>query len=80
MVMQPTGISWVGGSHPGLLSLTPPPPLKVSRPGFEPLTANFASAALCDSAGLPHCLKPVEQKLLTPPHPTPPPPKSDIQF
>ena len=34
------------GSNPGLLSLTPPPPLNVSRPGFESPTANFASAAL----------------------------------
>ena len=46
MVMQPTGISWAGGSNPGPLSLTPPPPLKVSRPGFAPPTANFALAAL----------------------------------
>ena len=26
MVMRPTSISWVSGSYPGLLSLTPPPP------------------------------------------------------
>ena len=81
MVMQPTGVSLVGGSNPGLLNLTPPPPLKVSRPGFEPPTENFASAVLpfdrrwCDSARLPHCLKLVERKPLTPP---PPPPKKVI--
>ena len=44
--MQPSGISWIGGSNPGLLSLTPPPPLNVSKPGFEQPTANFALAAL----------------------------------
>ena len=38
MVMQPTDIPWVGGSNPGLVNLTPPPPPKVSRPGFEPQT------------------------------------------
>ena len=69
----------VGGSNLGLLKLTPPPPLNVSKPGFEPPTENFVAAALpfdqgwCDGASLPHCLKPVERKLLTPPHPTPPP-------
>ena len=65
MVMQPTQVRMVGGSNPGRLILTPPPPLKVSRPGFEPPTENIASAALpfdrrwSQSAELPHCLKPV---------------------
>ena len=73
MVMQPTGVSLIGGSNPRRLNLTPPAPPKVSRPGFEPPTENFASAALpfdrplCDSARLPHCLEPFERKLLTPP-------------
>ena len=65
MVMQPTGVSWAGGSNPGRLILTPPPPppLKLGRPGFELLTANLASAALpfdrcwCTGVRLPHCLE-----------------------
>ena len=44
--MQPTGEPLVGGSNPGWTSLAPPPALKVSRPGFEPPTANFTPAAL----------------------------------
>ena len=89
MVTQPTGVSLVGGSNPGSLHLAPPPPRKVSRPGFEQPTENFASAALpfdqrlSDGDLLPHCLEPSERKLLTPPHPPPPihpPPRSDIQF
>ena len=55
----------VGGSNPGQLISTPPPPLKVSGPGIEPPTKNLASAALpfdrrwSESAKLPQCLKPV---------------------
>ena len=65
MVKQPTRGCMIGGSNPGRLFLTPPPPLKVTRPGFEPPTKNLASAALpfdrrwSESAVLPHCLKPV---------------------
>ena len=57
----------------------PPPAPTVSRPGFEPPTKKFASAALpfdrqlFDSDKLPHCLEP-DQKLLTPSHPPPTPP------
>ena len=59
MVMQLTGILLVGVSNPGRVNSTPPPPPTVGRPGFEPLTENFASAALpfdrrlCDSDKLP---------------------------
>ena len=80
MVMQLTGDFLVGGSNPGQVNTVPPPPLTVSRPGFEPPTKDFASAALpfdrrlCSSDMLPHCLEPFERKLLTPPHPPPPPP------
>ena len=67
MVMQPTEVRMVGGSNPGrlILTLPPPPPLTASRPGFQPPTQNIASAALpfhrrwSESAELPHCLKPV---------------------
>ena len=66
MVMQPAGVYMVGGSNPGRRVLTPsPPPLEVSRPGFEPPTENLAPAALpfnrrwSAGAELPHCLKPV---------------------
>ena len=90
MVMQLTRVFWVGGSNPSGVSTLPPPPpppppATVSRPGFEPPTKIFASAALpsdrqlCGSDRLPHCLEPSQQKLLTPP-PSPPPQKSDIQF
>ena len=64
MAMHPTAVCMLGGSNPGRLILTPPSPLKVSRPGFEPPTENFASAAVpfhrrwSESAELPHCLKP----------------------
>ena len=59
MVMQLTAIFLVGGSNPGRAKMAVPP--KVSRPGFEPPTENFASAVLpfdrrlCDSDNLPHC-------------------------
>ena len=76
----------VGGSNPGALIIcSGAAAAKVSRPGLEPPIIKHASVALpldqrrCYSIQLPHCLKPVEQKLLTPP-PHPPPPKSDIQF
>ena len=84
MVMLLTGVFSVGGSNPGRPNTAPPPPPTVGRPGFEPPTENFASAALpfdwrlCDTDKLPHCLEPSERKLLTPP--TPPPQKIDIQF
>ena len=78
MVMQLTGVFLVGGSNPGRVNTAaPPPPPTVSRPGFEPPTEDFASAAipfdrrLCDSNKLPHCLEPSERKLLTPPTPHP---------
>ena len=90
MVTQPTGVCLVGGSNPGWLRLAPPPPRKGSRPGFEPPTENFASAALpfdqrlSDGILLPHCLQPSERKLLppppTPPHPPPPPKKVISSF
>ena len=74
MVMQPTVGLLVGGSNPGGVNTAPTPPPTVGRPGFEPPTENFATAALlsdqrlCDSEVLPHCLEPSERKLLTPPH------------
>ena len=67
--------------------MAPLPPPTVGRPGFEPPTENFASAALpfdrrwCDSDMPPHCLEPSDRKLPPPPPPqAPPPQKSDIQF
>ena len=90
MVMQLTGVFFVGGLNPGWMNTAPPPPPTVSRPGFKPPTKNFASAALpfdqrlYDSDKLPHFLEPSGRKLLTPPpahpHLHPPPQKSDIQF
>ena len=44
--MQLTGVPLVGGSNPGWTNLAPPPALKVSRPVFEPPTANFTSTVL----------------------------------
>ena len=73
MVMQLTAAFLVGESNPGWGNTALPPPPTVGRPGFEPPTENFASAALpfdqrlCDSNPLPHCLEPSERKLLTPP-------------
>ena len=48
MVMQLTGVFLVGGSNPGRVNMAPPPPPPptVGRPGFEPPTKNFVSAAL----------------------------------
>ena len=46
MVKQPPSSCMISGSNPGRLFLTPPPPLKVTRPGFEPPTKNLASAAI----------------------------------
>ena len=73
MVVQLTGVFLVGGSNPGRVNTAPLPPPIIGRPGFEPPTENFASAALpfdrrwCDSDMPPHCLEPSERKLLTPP-------------
>ena len=66
--MQLTEDFFVGGSNPGRVNTTPPPPPTVSRPGFEPPTKKFASAALpfdrqlFDSGMLAHCLE-ADQKL-----------------
>ena len=79
VVVQPPEAAWVGGSNPGRVNFRPPPPPTVSRPGFEPPTKNFPSAALpfdqqlCADIVRPHCLEASEQKLLTP-HPTSIPP------
>ena len=80
MVMQLNADLLFGGSNPNWANMATLPPLTVGRPGFEPPTENFVSAALpfdrrwCDSDMPPHCLEPSERKLLTPPHPPPPPP------
>ena len=71
--MQLTADLLVGGSNLDRAHMVPLPPPIVGQPRFEPLTENFASAALpfdrrwCDSDMPPHCLKPSERKLLTPP-------------
>ena len=75
MVMQLTAGLLVGGSNPDRASMAPPPPPTDGRPGFQPPTENFASAALqfdrrwSDSNTPPHCWEPSERKLLTPPVP-----------
>ena len=80
-VTQLTPDRLVGSSNPDRANMAQLPPPRVGRPGFEPPTGNFASAALpfdrrwCDSNMPPHCLQPSERKLLTPPHPTPTPSK-----
>ena len=81
MATQLTAVLAVGGSNPDQVILAPaPPPPTVGRPGFEPPTKNFVSAALpfgqqwSDNDLLPHYLEPSERKLLTPPHPHPPTP------
>ena len=79
-VMQLTADLLVSGSNPDRANMAPLPPPTVGRPGFEPPTENFVSAALlfdrrwCDNDMLPHCLEPSERKLLTPPTPPHPPP------
>ena len=76
MVMQLTRVFAVGSSNTGGVMTALPPPPTVGRPGFDPPTENFASAALpfdrqlCDSDPFPHWLEPSERKLLNPP-PTP---------
>ena len=93
MATQLTAVLTVAGSNPDPQVILvppppPPPPLPptVGRPGFEPPTKNFVSAALpfgqqwSDSDLLPHCLEPSEKLLTPPPTPTPPPKKIDVQF
>ena len=78
-VMRLTAVCMFGRSNPGPANMAPPPPPTVGRPGFEPPTEIFASAALpfnrrwCDSDMPPRWLEPSERKLLTPPPPTPTP-------
>ena len=78
MVLQPTVSVYVGGSNPGR-----PTTVAVSttagRPGFEPPTHKPAAGCITMrplfvlTISSPHCLKPCEHELLTPP--TPPPKK-----
>ena len=85
MVMQQTTDFLVGGSNPGEVNMTPPPPAAAPNeypaPGSDQRSLVSHPAALpfdqrlYGSLHLPHCLEPSERKLLTPP-PTPDPPPS----